>query len=138
MTLVATDVRWRREASPRSPPPHAGSYGKAALKAPQSKRFVKFEDRSRSPKTSKPVELLRQLEIFFGQATRVVRGQRERGFVPADVDVRMMPRLLGDGRDLPDEADGSGKILELVRARDRRVFLPPILHGRERGFDLCR
>jgi len=65
-----------------------------------------------------------------------MRGQRERHFVPANIDVRMMPRFLGEFRNGVDELDGGGKIFELKGARDGVALLFPIGHGGEGGFDL--
>ena len=62
-------------------------------------------------------------------------GQRERHLVPADVNIRMMPRLLGGLGNRVDKFYRGGEILELVRPRNRQAPLFPIRHEGERGFD---
>src|SRR5208283_4619902 len=81
------------------------------------------------------VELSRQRKILFRQTAGVVRCERERHLVPADVNDRMMPRLLGESGNGMDEFHRGGEIMERIRPRNRRAFLFPIRHGGERGFD---
>jgi hypothetical protein len=75
-------------------------------------------------------------QILFRQTAGVVRCERERHLVPVDVNVWMMPRLLGESGDGTDKFYRGGEIIELIRPRNRRAFLFPIRHGGERGFDL--
>ncbi len=87
-------------------------------------------------KRSKLVELPRQRKISVGQAAGIVGGQRQRDFVPADINVRMMPRLFGEFRYGRDELDRRREILELKSVRDGGATLFPIGHSRQRDFDL--
>ena len=72
------------------------------------------------------IEFRRQCEIFFGQTAFIVRGQAEGDFVPADVDVRVVPGFLGSFGDGVHEADGGGKILELKCPADDLTAAPPV------------
>ena len=66
----------------------------------------------------------------------VVRGERERDFVPADVEVRVVPGFFREARDGVHKLDGCREILELVRSGDGLGFPPPIRHAGQGGFDL--
>jgi hypothetical protein len=68
------------------------------------------------------VEFSRQIKILFRQTAGVVRGERERHPVPADVNVRMMPRPLGEFGNRVDKFHRGGEILERIRPRNRRAF----------------
>jgi hypothetical protein len=85
---------------------------------------------------SKPVEFSGEDEIFSGQPAGIVRGERECDFVPADINVGMMPRLFREPRDGIDEFNRGWEILELVSARDAYVIFLPVRDAGERGFDL--
>ena len=82
------------------------------------------------------VELLREREIFFRQTASVVRGEDERDFVPADINVGMMPRFLSELGGGGDKLDRRREILEDESARDRFATLLPIGRGSECGLDL--
>src|SRR5712692_4869496 len=82
------------------------------------------------------VEFARQVEVLFGQAAGVVRGQAQLDFVPADVDVGMVPGLFGHGCERVDELDRGREILELIRARDGRPGLLPGWNRGQRYLDL--
>src|ERR1041385_3303939 len=84
-----------------------------------------------------PIKFLRQIKIFRRQTARVMRGQREGDFVPADIDVGMVPGLLGGARGGIDEPDGGREILEFKSAREGGAAFLPLFHTRQRGFDLC-
>src|SRR5882672_2973076 len=85
-----------------------------------------------------PIKSLRQRKILPRQPTFVVRGEGERHLVPADVDVGMMPDLLGEAGHGVDEPDGCREILELVSARDALRLPPPLRDGWQRVLDLFR
>ena len=65
-----------------------------------------------------------------------MRGERERDFVPPNVDVRMVTGLLGQPGEGIHEADCGREILELKGSRDRLRFFPPIRNGGKRFFNL--
>ena len=85
---------------------------------------------------SDAVEFFCEREIFFRQTASVVCRQSERDFVPADINVRMMPRLFSELGDGVDELDGRREIFEDERARDGFVALLPIRQSSERSLDL--
>ena len=78
---------------------------------------------------SEPVELFSQRKVLIRQSAGIVRRERKRHLVPADVNVGMMPRLPGESGDGVHKFDGGGKILELKRAEiaERCFFQPGVL-----------
>src|SRR5439155_25978049 len=84
------------------------------------------------------VKFLCQREIFFRETTLIVGGERQSDLVPANVDVRMVPGLLGELRDGVDKLDGGDEVLELVSARDHCTLPVPFGQGLQRDFDLGR
>jgi len=82
------------------------------------------------------VELFCQLEIFLSQSSGVMSCQPEGHFIPANIDVGVMPRFLSESRDDFDELDRSRKILELKGARDGLPLFLPVGDGSEGGLDL--
>ena len=83
-----------------------------------------------------PVKLCRERKIFFGQPALIVRRERERDLVPADINVGMMPCLFGEHGNPVDELDGGGKIFERERARNDGGSFLPQGNFDERPFDL--
>ena len=63
-------------------------------------------------------------------------GQGDRDFVPADINVWMMPCFFSELGDGVDELDGRREILEDKGARDGFIALLPIGQSSERGLDL--
>ena len=101
---------------------------------PKSEVFCATHHASRFT-SSQPVKLPRQLKILFRQSARVMRRERERDLVPADINVGMMPRLLCELGDGVDEFHRSDEVLELKRARDGRTGFLPIRQSLEAGLD---
>src|SRR5438309_12021781 len=64
------------------------------------------------------IELSRQRKILFGQSARVMGAESQRHFVPADIDVGMMPRFLSQIRDSMYKFHSRRKIFEAVSADD--------------------
>jgi hypothetical protein len=62
--------------------------------------------------------------------------ERQRHLVPADVNVGMMPCLLGECGHGVHKFHRAGKILELKRPRNHVVLPLPLRHGGECGRDL--
>ena len=65
-----------------------------------------------------------------------MRSERERDFVPTNINVGMMPRFFRELGDGVEELDRSGKILEHKSASDGVAALVPVRQRSERGFDL--
>ena len=82
------------------------------------------------------VKLLCQLGILDRQTAFGMRRERDSHLIPANINVRMVPRLLGKFRHSADELDGGSEILELKHTLNRRAFDNlPCWHSGERGFD---
>ena len=62
-------------------------------------------------------------EVVAGQPARGVRGERERGASPAELDVRVMALGLGEQGDARDEAECVAEIVEGELAAQRQVAL---------------
>ena len=83
------------------------------------------------------VELLGEVEILLGQAALIVGAEGQREFVPADVDVGMVPCGLRQISHGVDEFDRRREILELVSAGDGVAGYSPIRRGRKRRIQRC-
>src|SRR5271168_4303272 len=79
-----------------------------------------------------------QGEIFFRQASGVVRGKGERDFVPTDIHIRMMLELLGQFGDRVDKFHGGRKVFELKGAGDGLALPSPEGQGEQGLLDLPR
>src|SRR5436309_1825694 len=84
------------------------------------------------------VKFFRQREILVRETALVVGGKRQGDLVPANVDARMVPGLLGELRDRVDKPDGGDEILELVSAGDDCALPTPIGQGLQGHLDLGR
>jgi len=67
-----------------------------------------------------------QSEVLARQPAGVVRRQREFDFVPADVDVGMMPCSLSQACDGIHKPDGSREVLELKHSVDAIAAWSPV------------
>src|SRR5262245_41472645 len=82
------------------------------------------------------VDLARQIEVVLGQATGIVRRERNAYATPADVEIRVMVRLLGEKSDAHDEGNRRGERRAFIRLDDFVAFAGPTGRPLERGPDL--
>src|SRR6266567_3670799 len=93
--------------------------------------------RSSAPSSSRqPVKYRGQLKILFGQSPLIMGGEGEGYFVPADINVRVMPGFFRRSRHGVDKLDRGREILELECATDGAPLLAPLGRGSQSSLDL--